>query len=65
MPPRGYERKFADFIRMCETAKEKGLDAVVVAAPWVLGDTLEEMTESLTRLAKAGLCLAIAQPEKD
>lgn len=58
-PPR-YEKKFADFIRLCSEAKAKGTTQVTVAYPWVLGDNYEELMESLARLADAGLHLHIA-----
>lgn len=59
----GYEAKFAGFIRMCAEAKANGTDVVIVARPSVLGDDYAEMCESLSRLARAGLQLAIAGPE--
>ncbi len=55
-----YEEKFADFIKMCREAKASGLEEVIVAAPWVLGDNYAEVIESLGRLADADLRLAIA-----
>ncbi len=58
--PPGYEKKFGDFIRLCSDAKAKGTAQVTVAYPWVLGDTYEELIESLSRLADAGLLLGIA-----
>ncbi len=58
--PSGYEKKFADFIRLCSEAKAKGATQVTVAFPWVLGDTYEEVIESLSRVAEAGLLLQIA-----
>lgn len=57
--PPGYERKFADFIRLCAEAKANGTSQVVVAYPWVLGDNYEEVIESLSRLADAGLSLNV------
>ena len=57
--PPGYERKFADFIRLCAETKAKGVTNVIVAFPWVLGDNYEEVIESLSRLADAGLTLHI------
>ena len=57
--PPGYEKKFADFIRLCSEAKARGATHVTVAYPWVLGDTYEELMESLSRLADAGLFLHI------
>jgi hypothetical protein len=58
-----YEEKFATFIKMVEhfKGKLKG-DVLFVAAPWVLGDNYEELTESLDRLAAAGIPLLIAPP---
>jgi hypothetical protein len=61
--PSGYEKKFADFIKLCSEAKAKGATQVTVAFPWVLGDTYEEIIESLARLADAGLLLHIAARE--
>lgn len=58
--PLGYEKKFADFIKLCSHAKAKGTAEIVVAFPWALGDTYEELIESLSRLADAGLRLHIA-----
>ncbi len=58
--PPGYERKFADFIKLCSEAKSAGTEQVMVGYPWVLGDTYEELIESLSRLADAGLSLHIA-----
>ena len=57
--PLGYEMKFADFIRMCAELKAKGVTQMVVAYPWALGDTYEELIESLSRVADAGLSLHI------
>ena len=57
--PRGYEKKFADFIRLCSEAKDKGIGEVLVASPFDLGDTYEELIESLLRLARAELRLHI------
>ena len=61
--PSGYEEKFANFIRLCSEAKAKGATQVSVALPWVLGDTYEEIIESLARLADAGLLLHVAARE--
>jgi hypothetical protein len=58
--PPGYERKFGDFIKLCSEAKVAGTQQVMVGYPWVLGDTYEELIESLSRLADAGLSLHIA-----
>ena len=59
--PPDYERKFADFIQLCQKTKAEGASHVIVAQPWALGDTYEEVIESLSRLADAGLALHIAR----
>lgn len=53
-----YERKFADLIRLCESPPI-GVHNVVVSWPWVLGDTYDELIESLSRFADAGLVIHI------
>jgi dihydrodipicolinate synthase/N-acetylneuraminate lyase len=58
--PPGYEKKFADFIKMCADLKAKGVKQVIVANPYALGDNYDEMIESLSRLADAGLSLHVA-----
>jgi len=58
--PPGYEKKFADFIKLCADSKKQGIPEIVVGYPWVLGDNYEELVESLSRLADAGLSLHIA-----
>ena len=61
--PPGYEIKFGEFIRLCAELKAKGLTEMVVAYPWALGDTYEELIESLSRVADAGLSLHIVAPK--
>ncbi len=61
--PPNYETKFADFIRLCREARLSGIKQVLVAYPSVIGDTRDEMIESLSRLAEAGLALQVAEPE--
>lgn len=58
--PVGYETKFAGLTALCKNAEKDGLEVVVVAAPWVLGDTHAEIVESLSRIADADLRLGIA-----
>ncbi len=58
-----YEKKFADFLRMCAELKSKGATKVLVAHPSTLGDNYDEVIESLSRLADAGLTLHIAKSE--
>lgn len=55
-PADPYERKFADFIRMLAETKEQ---LIVIHHPQVIGDTYEEIVESLNRLADAEKHLAI------
>ena len=57
-----YEKKFADFIRLCRESKENNMQTVVVHDPEVLGDTYEEIVESLNRLSEAELSLSIVPP---
>lgn len=38
-----YEQKFAEFLRMCDEARNGNLDAVVIDHPEVLGDTYAEI----------------------
>ena len=62
--PPDYESKFADFLRLCEAAKKNHWGGVTLAYPWVLGETYDEVMESLSRLAAAGLSLTIAKPNR-
>ena len=59
-PSSNYDEKFASFIEMIEQAKKENAQMVVIANPQVLGDSYEELIESLSRLAEAGLGLQIA-----
>ena len=56
-----YESKFAEWIKMITQADAIGVDAIVIAEPWVIGDNYEEITESLSRLGGTSLVLEIAQ----
>lgn len=58
--PTGYEAKFAGFIRACEKAKTEGIPHIIIAQPQALGDTYDEVMESLRRLADARLALLVA-----
>ncbi|MGH7944597.1 MAG: hypothetical protein ACREF9_06280 [Opitutaceae bacterium] len=61
--PPGYEKKFADFIRLCLESKKSGVQQIVISNPSVIGDPHEEIIESLSRLAEAGLGLHITNAE--
>ncbi len=58
-PPLDYEEKFAGFIEICSNAKQDNTPNGIIAHPRVLGDTYEEVIESLSRLAEAKLSLYI------
>lgn len=60
--PDGYEDKFAKFIDACREAKKQEANYVLIAQPWVIGDTYAEVMESLSRLAESKLALHIAEP---
>ena len=55
--PAGYEQKFQNFIKLIAKGKADNVSVLLVSAPWVIGDTYEEMIESLGRLADAGIAL--------
>jgi hypothetical protein len=55
--PAGYEQKFEHFISLLAKGKADNVPEMLVAAPWVIGDTYDEMIESLGRLADAGIAL--------
>ena len=59
-----YEQKFAGCIEACAEANSAETDVLLIAHPEALGDTYEEIVESLNRLADAGLNLAIV-PRKE
>jgi len=46
--------------RACEKPKAEGIPHIIVAQPQALGDTYDEVMESLWRLADARLALHIA-----
>jgi hypothetical protein len=58
--PADYHQKFAGFICACEKAQAEKAPNIIIAQPQVLGDTYDEVMESLRRLADARLALLIA-----
>ena len=56
-----YETKFAEWIKVVAEANATDVKAVLIAEPWVIGDTYEEIVESLSRLGGTSLALQIAQ----
>ena len=66
--PVTYAEKFENFILMCADQKRpdgasSGISSAVVMAPWVLGDTQDEIRESLSRLSLAGLGVICVQSD--
>jgi hypothetical protein len=56
-----YEQKFAAFIKTIDQAKASNADFIVIVEPWVIGDTHDEIIESLSRLAAANMPLRIVR----
>ena len=56
-----YELKFKGWIECVAEAKAKNAQFILIAYPWVIGDTYEEIIESLSRLAGSGVGLQIVQ----
>ncbi|WP_394849588.1 hypothetical protein LZC95_19325 [Pendulispora brunnea] len=54
-----YEEKFADLIKLCQNATRDGANLVLLPEPEILGDTYEELVESLNRIADADLKVSI------
>ena len=59
-----YAEKFAGFIRVIAHAKVAGCEIIIIARPWVIGDTYEEMNESLSHLAGTNIGLRIVAAGK-
>ena len=55
--PVGYRQKFASIIAMCRKAKRG--DVVSIATPHTLGDSYDEIIESLNRLSNTEAMLLI------
>jgi len=56
-----YETKFAEWIKIVAKANVTDVEAIIISEPWVIGDTYEEIVESLSRLGGTFLALNIAQ----
>ena len=63
--PAGYEKKFNNFIQMCQKTKADGIKHLIVDHPQVLGDTYRELVESLSRVSESGLTLHIVNSGRD
>ncbi len=59
-----YDQKFSVLIEVCNDAKTEGVENVMVVCPWVIGDSYEEVVESLSRIAEAGLALLVVERDK-
>ena len=55
-----YEIKFKNFIKLCEDLEKDKGKPIVISHPEVLGDTYEEIIQSLHYVAKSGAGLFIA-----
>lgn len=60
-----YAAKFASFVQAVAEAKSNGCGVIRIAAPWVIGDTYEELTKSLSHLAGAGVSLQVVPARKE
>ena len=56
-----YEQKFAGFIKTIAQAQSAGAEYIIICEPWVIGDTYEEVIESLSRLAGTKIALQIVE----
>ena len=56
-----YETKFAERIKVVTEANATDVKAILIAEPWVIGDTYEEIVESLSLLGGTSLALHIVQ----
>jgi thiamine monophosphate synthase len=54
-----YEKKYHDLLQRIQGAQANGITLFVVREPQELGDTYEDIVESLNRLADADLNLAV------
>lgn len=61
MDMQAYEKKYAEFLDRVEGSRPPpgNMGVIVVPAPEALGETYEEIVESLKRLAHAGLLLLV------
>jgi hypothetical protein len=55
-----YERKFDEFLKLCDDTASGGYEVVIIAYPEVLGDNYDELLRNLSRAAEAGLLVAIS-----
>ena len=58
-----YEQKFKNLLKAIEHCKKNDIRILMVANPWVVGDTLDEVRESLSRLAGTGIGLHVCESD--
>ena len=58
-----YEQKFSVLIKAIAENESGPVQQLLIMEPWVIGDTYEEIVESLSRLAGSNLNLAIVRRE--
>lgn len=58
-----YEEKFAGLLKAIVESKTGRIKFLLISEPWVIGDTYEEVIESLSRLAGTDLSLLVVQRE--
>ena len=56
-----YDLKFKGWIQSVAEAKANDAQFIIIAYPWVIGDTYEEIIESLSLLAGSGVALQIVR----
>lgn len=56
-----YETKFAEWIKVVTEANATDVRSIIISEPWVIGDTYDEIVESLSRIGGTSLALHIAQ----
>ena len=58
---KAHRQKYRDLFRALDAAKKKDAGLIIIAAPWVLGDSYEEMLVNMNIIAGAGLHLRIGK----
>jgi len=58
-----YEDKFKGFIKAIEQMQVDKVSTMIVSEPKNIGDSYEEVVESLNRIGEAGLSLSVLPPE--
>ena len=56
-----YEQKFAVLLKAISENKTDPVQSLMIMEPWVIGDTYEELIESLSQLAESNLALVVVR----